>query len=81
MSSFQCFLTSLKEAVADLIPIDDKLPQVEKRFVDNHRPITSEEEAFFKHMNKVEALLSKDFEIGNLNMQWVYTIKWYILLV
>ena len=54
-------MSSLKEIVDDIIPInieDDDYP-VQKRYADNNRPITTEEEKFFNHMKPIELISVK----------------------
>jgi hypothetical protein len=61
MPSFQFFINTLKEAVAEIIPLnhtegDEEKPQ--KRFHDNKRPLNFEEENFFKYMKQLETNLT-----------------------
>lgn len=67
ISTFQMFTDNLKEAIVDIIPIKDETKMTkltpEKRFIDNKRPMNSEEEVFFKQMKvkETDLMQSKKF--------------------
>ena len=63
MDSYERILKSLKDLLIDIIPIKnvDKNTNeiVEKRFMDNFRPTTDEEELFLDKMHRQEYDLMK----------------------
>jgi hypothetical protein len=60
MRSFDHFIEILKETVHEIIPIKFKSNEKpEYRFIDNLRPMISQEEEFFKNMKNIEIELTK----------------------
>lgn len=85
ISSFKVFVENLKEAIVDIIPIKDEIEAsmtgVEKRYADNKRPMTSEEETFFRYMKDKESELIQKFEISRSCMRYILPkLKTYVAL-
>ena len=59
MNTFDELIESLKEAIYEVIPLDE----AEYRYIDNFRPMIPKEEEFFKGMKMREIELTKKFPI------------------
>lgn len=77
MSTFDDFIEHLKEAIYEVIPLNE----TEYRFIDNFRPMIQKEEEFFKAMKLKEIELTKRLPISRYNFKSVLpSEKIYIAL-